>query len=57
MLVLTACLEKLESADDLTLIPELCRNRREPLSIHVTGIEHFAATSLELFVNDKGKTL
>ena len=54
---LDACLGELESDDDLTLIPDLGRSRREPLSDHVTSIGQFASTTLATFVNDKGKSI
>jgi predicted RecB family nuclease len=54
---LEACLSELEDSDDLTLIPDLGRNRREPLIEHVASIAHFATTSLEKLVNDKGKCI
>lgn len=54
---LTACLGELENVDDLTLIPELGRSRRDPLSALVATIGEFAASPVDAFLNDKGKSI
>lgn len=54
---LTACLEELEATNDLTLIPELGRSRREPLLDHVRSISELAATAVEQFIDEKGKSI
>ncbi|MGB8266145.1 MAG: TM0106 family RecB-like putative nuclease [Candidatus Velthaea sp.] len=54
---LTACIESLEASDDLTLLPDVGRSRREPLLAHVASIAQFAATPVERFLDGKGKSV
>jgi predicted RecB family nuclease len=54
---LTACLTQLENANDLTLIPELGRSKRDPLSAYAATIADFAAVPLESLTSDKGKSI
>jgi predicted RecB family nuclease len=54
---LSACIEALEASDDLTLLPEVGRSRREPLLAHVGSIAEFAAAPVEQFFDDKGKSV
>ena len=53
----SACIEELEAADDLTLLPELGRGRRQLLLEHVRTISDFSAAPLERFIDDKGQSL
>ena len=45
-----ACLSRLSAADDLTLIPELGRSRRDAMCSEVSTIHEFAAANPEEFV-------
>lgn len=49
----TACLGSMEEANDLTLIPELGRSRREPMLAEVGSIATFAASDPETFIAGK----
>jgi predicted RecB family nuclease len=53
----TACIEELTRLDDLTLIPELGRSRRTPLSPIVKSAAEFARANMEQFVNEKGESV
>jgi predicted RecB family nuclease len=53
----TACIARLESSDDLTLIPELGRTRRFPMLPHVTTIASLATALPAAFVDAKGKSI
>lgn len=53
----TACIEELEATDDLTLIPDLGRSRRQPLLEHVRSISDFAAMPIERFLDEKGQSI
>ncbi|MDP9024378.1 MAG: TM0106 family RecB-like putative nuclease [Candidatus Eremiobacteraeota bacterium] len=53
---LTRCIGELERADDLTLIHELGRNRREPLGDHAMTISAFAALPMDGLLTEKGKS-
>jgi predicted RecB family nuclease len=46
----TACLKRLEQLDDLTLIPELGRARRESLVSYVSTVEELARVDLSSFI-------
>jgi len=52
----TACTERLEELDDLTLIPELGRSRRDKLSSHLQNVRELADADLSLLIRRK-KTL
>jgi predicted RecB family nuclease len=52
----SACIKKLESTDDLTLIPELGRSKRDAMIGHVRSIKEFAASDAASFMSGK-KTL
>ena len=47
----SACIEGLKAADDLTLIPELGRSRRDAMLTHVTSVREFAACNPDAFMN------
>jgi predicted RecB family nuclease len=49
----SACIKKLESTDDLTLIPELGRSKRDAMIPYVTSIKEFAATDPVSFLLGK----
>lgn len=49
----SACLKKLEASDDLTLIPELGRSKRDVMLGHVTSIKEFAASDPADFLSGK----
>ena len=51
----SACSNKLEEADDLTLLPELGRSKRDVMLDRIGTIAEFAATNVEAFI-DKKKT-
>ena len=53
----TARLDTLARADDLTLIPELGRSKRDAMHSHVASIAALAAVDPEAFVTGKGKTV
>jgi predicted RecB family nuclease len=45
----SACIEGLKAADDLTLIPQLGRSRRDAMLTHVTTVREFAACNPDAF--------
>ena len=47
----TACSKSLEEADDLTLLPELGRSKRDVMNDHVGTITEFASMNVDAFVN------
>lgn len=49
----SACLGKLEADNDLTLIPELGRSKRDAMADRVTTIRAFAASEVEGWVSGK----
>lgn len=49
----SACIKKLESTDDLTLLPELGRSKRDVMIGHVASIKEFAASNPASFLADK----
>jgi predicted RecB family nuclease len=49
----SACIDELKAADDLTLIPELGRSRRDAMLTHVSSVAGFAACNLAAFMNGK----
>lgn len=49
----SACIDALKAADDLTLIPELGRSRRDAMLTHVTSIREFAACNPDRFMDGK----
>jgi predicted RecB family nuclease len=49
----TACVKELEKADDLTLIPELGRAKRDAMIGHVASIKAFAASDPATFIVGK----
>jgi predicted RecB family nuclease len=51
----TACTKKLEEDDDLTLLPELGRTRRDAMLLQVGTVAAFADITVESFI-DKKKT-
>jgi uncharacterized protein len=54
---LTACIDELKAHDDLTLLADLGRRRRETLQAHVTSISELAAAKIEQFIDEKGKSI
>jgi predicted RecB family nuclease len=49
----TACIKVLEEADDLTLLPELGRCRRDAMLSHVGTITDFAGMNVDVFIIGK----
>ena len=49
----TACTKRLEKLDDLTLIPELGRVRRDNMLMHVDSVRDLAQANLEALINGK----
>lgn len=49
----SACTEKLAADDDLTLLPELGRSKRDTMLDHVSSITEFAVTNVESFITGK----
>ena len=49
----SVCVERLKATDDLTLIPELGRSKRDAMLTHVTSVGEFAACDPDAFVNGK----
>lgn len=49
----SACLNKMTATDDLTLIPELGRSRRDSMVTHVSTIREFAGSDLASFLAGK----
>jgi len=49
----TSCIKRLEEIDDLTLIPELGRAKRDAMSAHLRGVKHLAQTDLGTLVQGK----
>lgn len=47
----SSCLRQLEAADDLTLIPELGRTRRDAMASRIGSIHEFAQTNLATLVD------
>lgn len=52
----SSCIEELKRLDDITLIPELGRSRREPLRPLISSIRELASSELDSFLNEKGKS-
>jgi predicted RecB family nuclease len=52
----TVCTKLLEERDDLTLIPELGRSRRDPLVVHFRTVEELAQADLQEYIRGR-KTL
>ena len=52
-----ACLKTLEASDDLTLIPELGRSKRDASLDRIGTIRDLADCDLDLFMAPKGKTV
>ena len=48
-----ACSKTLETSDDLTLLPELGRTKRDVMLDHVSTITDFAVTNVEAFIEGK----
>ena len=48
-----SCMKRLERDDDLTLLPELGRSKRDVMLSHVSSIAEFASSDPEQFVQDK----
>jgi len=51
----TACIEDLEKANDLTLVPFLGRSMRSSLNGHIANMQELAEIDPEGFLTDKGK--
>ncbi len=49
----SVCVERLKTTDDLTLIPELGRSKRDTMLTHVTSVGEFAASDPDAFMNGK----
>jgi predicted RecB family nuclease len=49
----STCIEDLKATNDLTLIPELGRSRRDAMVPRVTTIREFAACNLDAFIDGK----
>jgi uncharacterized protein len=49
----SVCVERLKATDDLTLIPELGRSKRDTMLTHVSSVEEFAACNPDAFMNGK----
>lgn len=49
----TACLTRLEKADDLTLLPELGRAKRDVIVDQIATISDLAAVNIEAFISGK----
>ena len=49
----STCLNKMESIDDLTLIPELGRSKREAMIQQITSIKQFAESNPASFISGK----
>ena len=49
----SVCVERLKATDDLTLIPELGRSKRDTMLTHVTSVGEFAACNPDAFMNGK----
>ena len=53
----SACLERLKSDDDLSLIPELGRSKRDTMLSHVSSVKEFADSNLDAFLSGKKNSL
>lgn len=53
----SACTKKLEDDEDLTLLPELGRNRRDAMLNHVGTIGDFAGQNVDAFILSPKKTI
>src|SRR5208282_3944297 len=49
----SACIERLKATDDLTLIPELGRSKRDAMLSRVTSVGELAASNPDAFMNGK----
>jgi len=49
----SACTEQLKATDDLTLIPELGRSKRDVMISHIKTVGELAATDPDVFLNGK----
>jgi predicted RecB family nuclease len=49
----SACIERLKATDDLTLIPELGRSKRDVMLSHVVSVGELAARNLDAFLAGK----
>ena len=49
----SVCVERLKTTDDLTLIPELGRSKRDTMLTHLTSVGEFAACNPDAFMNGK----
>ena len=49
----SACSKALEEADDLTLLPELGRSKRDVMVLHVNTIRDFAESNVDAFIEKK----
>lgn len=49
----SACLKEVQATDDLTLIPELGRSRRESLLTHVRTVTELSKSDIGLFIQGK----
>ncbi len=49
----SVCVERLKATDDLTLIPELGRSKRDTMLTHVSSVGEFAACNPDAFMNGK----
>jgi len=53
----TTCLKSLEEADDLTLVPELGRSRRDAMIDRISTITALAAANPKIFLKEKKQTI
>nr|WP_281720721.1 TM0106 family RecB-like putative nuclease [Nitrosomonas nitrosa] len=53
----TACLKRLEADDDLSLIPDLGRSKRDVMIVHVASVKALAASDPAKFLITKKKTV
>ena len=49
----SVCVERLKTTDDLTLIPELGRSKRDTMLTHMSSVGEFAACNPDAFMNGK----
>lgn len=49
----SACVERLKADDDLSLIPELGRSKRDTMLSHVSSVKEFADCNPDAFLNGK----
>lgn len=52
-----ACTKKLEELDDLTLIPELGRSRRDAMVPYIKGVKDLAEADLDFLLQAKGASI